>query len=90
MSTSTRKPVWLIIIIILAALPVFAFPTILGLIDPADTVAKTMAWFYLIYVVITAFFAWMCWPERKYVTWILIVIMLLSHAAMWGLACMPR
>lgn len=90
MKATRNKPLWLLIVIIAASLPVFAFPTILGMIDPANSMAKTMAWFYIIYVVITAALAWMCWPQRKYVTWILIIIMLLSHAAMWGLAFYSR
>lgn len=90
MSHYDKRPFWLLIIIVLAALPVFAFPTMLGLINPGDQVVTTMAWFYLLYVVVTAYLAWICWPERKYVTWILIALMLLTHVAMWGLVLCER
>lgn len=80
-----RRPYWLLGIIIIASLPVFTFPTLLGMINPADTVVQTMAWFYLLYILCTDYLAWICWPERKAITWILILLLLLSHLAMWGL-----
>lgn len=86
MNTENRKPVWLLIIIVIAILPVFAFPTLLGLLNAGDYEASALAWLYLFYVFFTGWLAWICWPQRKAVTWILIVLMLMSHAAMWGLA----
>lgn len=80
-----KRPWWLLVIIIICIIPVFSFPAILGMINPADETAKIMSWFYLFYVFATGYLAWICWPERKAVTWILLAILLLSHVAMWSM-----
>lgn len=81
-----KRPFWLILVIIVLSLPIFAFPTMLGMIKTGDEVARTMAWFYLIYIILTDYLAWICWPQRKAVTWILLALLVMSHFAMWGLA----
>lgn len=80
-----RRPLWLLILLIIVSLPVFTFPTLLGMINPADTVASTMAWFYLFYILLTDYLAWICWPQRKAITFVLILLLVLSHISMWGL-----
>ena len=87
---NSSRPLWLLLIIIVFSLPIFAFPTMLGLISPGQEVEKTMAWLYIIYILLTDWLAWMCWPQRKAVTWILLALLLMSHAAMWGLILYPR
>lgn len=86
MPNLNRRPWWLLVIIIIAALPVFAFPTLLSLMNEVNSEIKIITWFYLYYVIGTAYLAWICWPERKYMTWILLVLLLMSHVAIWCLA----
>lgn len=90
MGTNNKKPLWLLIVIVVAMLPVFAFPFLLGLLQTGDYEATALAWFYLFYVFLAGWLAWNCWPQRKAMTWILIVLLLMSHAAMWGLALFER
>lgn len=73
-------PKWMTVVIILAALPVFSFPVLLQLC-PSDL--KAMVWVYPIYVVVGAWLAWQCYGQRRALSWILVVLMLMSHAAIW-------
>ncbi|MCM1067759.1 MAG: hypothetical protein NC418_09340 [Muribaculaceae bacterium] len=78
-------PIWIKALIIIAALPVLAYPALLAEC-PADVAdMKPFLWFYPIYVVVSTVCAWAAWRRRPEVTWILIAVMLLTHAAMWTL-----
>ncbi len=80
--SSRRRPVWMIIVIIVAMLPALAFPKLLAMTAP-DSGQRTLVWLYPFYVAASGAFAWICWPERKEVSWVLIVLMLMTHAAIW-------
>ena len=80
-----RRPAWLLIVIILLTLPLFAFPTLLGMIKPGDQTAQSMVWLYLIYVPLTDYLAWICWPQRRTIAWVLLALLLMSHCAIWSL-----
>lgn len=81
----SRVPALIIALIIAAMLPVVMFPCWLDRC-PADSAGlRTLLWCYPPYVLLTGVLAWMCWPERPYITWILIVILLLTHAAAWAM-----
>ena len=79
-----KAPLWVWVVIILCMLPVVAFPSMLSL-TVAGSAARTFVWFYPFYVLASGICARVCWPDRKDVMWILLVLMLLSHAAMWML-----
>lgn len=83
-----RVPLWVIIMIIVVALPVAAYPTLLSMWPSVDDglEMKTLLWFYPAYVIASGVFAYICWPSRRTEAWILLALMLLSHAAMWGIA----
>lgn len=81
-----QTPLWALAIIIIAALPVFSFP---ALLTSAPSDLRAIVWLYPLYVLTAAWLAWACWPTRRLMSWILIVLMLLSHGAMWMLATMP-
>lgn len=85
MKQQRRVPVWMLIIIIVAALPVLAFPTMLNLAAGEISGYKVLVWLYPFYVIVSAWLAWQCYGRRTEMTWILIVLMILSHAAMWHL-----
>lgn len=81
-----KRPLWFLLVVIVTMLPAAAYPTLLGLWSQADGAEmKLLLTFYPVYVVASGVFAYICWPARKPEAWILIVLMLLSHAAMWGL-----
>lgn len=47
-----------------------------------DPTVKYLTYFYPAYVIATGVCAWLCYPQRKALAWILLALMLLSHAAM--------
>ena len=83
-----KKPWWLAVLIIALVLPVFSFPVLLSQVSASAEEAKVLLWLYLFYVPGTGILAWISWPERKYITWMLLVLMLMSHLAMWTLVGM--
>ncbi|MDE7427565.1 MAG: hypothetical protein K2M79_07180 [Muribaculaceae bacterium] len=81
-----KRPRWLVAVIITASLPVFMFPWLLS----AGSVAgleKALLWLYPPYVVAAAVCAYICWPARKELCVILILLLLMTHAAMWLMCC---
>ena len=79
-----KTPAWVTVVIIICMLPVLAFPTLLSMTG-ADTPARLLVWFYPFYVIASGVCAWICWPQRRDVMWILLALMVLSHLAMWML-----
>ncbi len=82
-------PWWTRAAIVLAALPVVAYPWMLAAAQQADAGVDTWLWFYPVYVVFAAICEWRSASRRPEVTWILIGLMLLTHAAMWILVRTP-
>jgi len=77
-------PIWAKFLIIISALPVLAYP---WMISNAGSEIRTFLLIYPLYVLVSAICAWICWPDRREISWILIVLMLLTHAAMLYLVC---
>lgn len=75
-------PAWVKVLIIVCALPVLALPWLLSLC-PEDSTAETFVWLYPAYVLLSAFLAWKVWPARHLLAYILLAVMLLTHAAMY-------
>lgn len=80
----TPVPTWMKIVIICCMLPVLAFPTLISAL-PQDSPVNTLVWLYPLYVLATGICAWVCYGQRRELSWILLVLMLLSHAAIWTL-----
>lgn len=86
MKPTRRVPVWMICIIIAAMLPVFSFPAMLSAAGAsASAGSKAFLWLYPFYVAATGLLAWQCYGRRSEMSWILIALLVLSHAAMWAL-----
>lgn len=79
-------PLYMKIIIIVAALPVLAFPWLLSADRAGGTENEALVWFYPIYVLAAALCAWIVYGRRPELSWILVVLMLLTHAGIWYLA----
>lgn len=88
-SPRPHAPAWMIAIIILAALPVTGLPTLLSAASASGSaqadIVRTICYFYPFYVIVSAWLAYVCYPTRRYMTWILLVLMVLTHVAMWML-----
>ncbi len=77
-----RTPRWFLMVTVLFMLPVLGFPTLLGKC-PDDSPLTTFVWFYPLYVLAAGICALMCYPARRELAWIQLVIMLLTHIALW-------
>ena len=80
MPISSRRPLWVTAVTLLALSPLALFPLLLHHIEPGMMIFAKL---YIPYAIFTAVLAWLCWPRRRDMFWILIVLLLLSHAAMW-------
>lgn len=87
MTPSPKTPWWMLVVIIVAALPVLQLPFLLS--GSGEDTPTPMLWLYPLYVVVAAYLAYQCYGERRAMAWILIALMLLSHAAMWMLVNTP-
>ncbi len=78
-------PLWMKILIIVIALPSLVFPALVPLLPP-DSVLRGLTWAYPVYGVADALCAWLCYRQRPELTWILLAVLLLSHASILYLA----
>lgn len=81
-----RVPWWMTAIIILCALPGVSFPFMGSLMTSGDLTIEGLTWFYPLYTVASAFLAWQCHGRRDLMCWIILVLLLLSHACFIYLA----
>lgn len=81
------RPKWVAVIAVAFALPLLAFPVLMDMI-PDDGINVALLKIYPIYVIVSCVLAWMCYPQRRDMMWILLILVLLSHASMWSLACL--
>ena len=84
MSVPSRPdtPKWFTLVVVIVALPALALPSLLNLCPPDF---RTMVWVYPVYVVAAALLARQCYAQRPALAWVLVVLTLLSHAAVWSM-----
>ncbi|MDE5845496.1 MAG: hypothetical protein K2H44_08965 [Muribaculaceae bacterium] len=77
---SQKVPVYVIVLIIIAALPAILTPLLLSLsTNPLPELQKIFVWLLPFYLIVAAFLSWQCYKyERTVMSWILIVIMFLT------------
>lgn len=81
-----KIPLWVKLLIIISALPVVSLPMIINQCSAARyEEIKMFLMIYPLYVLASAVMAWISYRQRREVSLILIVVMLLTHAAMWML-----
>lgn len=93
----TPIPLWFKLMVIVLTLPAAGFPI---LVSAADTVqsassvfpaigeenpVRLLAWLYPAYMAASAICSWMCWRQRREMSWILLALMLLSTASVYYL-----
>lgn len=81
-----RVPWWMILIIIVCMLPGLAFPWMLDLVVSGNAIVKGLTWFYPAYVICSGLIAYQCYGRRTALAWIILVLLLLSHACFYILA----
>lgn len=87
--SNSKTPLWMTVLIIIFLLPVFSFPVLAANIPSGDETAKTFVWIYPFYMLLSAWLAWSAYPSRSYVSWILLLLMALSTAAVWTIELHP-
>lgn len=80
-------PLWVKIAVVVCTLPVLALPW-LWAGNPGTEEGRVLLWLYPAVVLIFAVCAWKAWRSGPTLTYILLAMMLLTHAAMW-LLCYP-
>lgn len=80
----TRVPWWFTVLLVLLCVPMFSFVSFVAATPPGST-ARILAWAYPVYVPLSAVCAWMCYPDRRELAWILTVLLALCDAGMWFL-----
>lgn len=88
MPSPPATPKWMLAVIIVTLLPVFQFPVLLSDCPPVSIV-RTLLWIYPFYCLVAAYLAYQSYPQRHAIAWILIMLMVLSHVAMWMLVTTP-
>ncbi len=79
-----KFPLWAKLLIIISALPVVSLPMIINQCSAARyEEIKMFLMIYPLYVLASAVMAWISYRQRREVSLILIVVMLLTHVAMW-------
>lgn len=85
-----RAPSWFIVLVVVMALPALLAPALLSACPPdAPGIVRTLVWIYPFYVVVAAWLACLCWDSRRVMAWILLALMVLTHAGMWMLVKAP-
>lgn len=77
-------PWWMKLIIVVSSLPVLALPRLISSCPPGAP-EETFLRFYPVYVAVAALCAWLSYGRRPELTWIIVVLMWLTHGAMWML-----
>ncbi len=78
-----KRPVWLIVLVTISVLPVVGWPFLMMEYDFASRDDST--WLLLVmfpvYMIACGYLAYKCYPIRKEITYVLLVIMWLSYGA---------
>lgn len=77
-----RRPWWFTLILVLLVLPSFGTPWILA-DGPTGSLLDTLVKWYPVYLVVSAVCAWVSYPQRRDVAWILVSLMILSAIAVF-------
>lgn len=77
-----RTPWWFALLLLFLLTPIFFF---LGVAQaaPDGSELKMLLWFYPAFCIADALCAWICYPQRREVSWILIGILILSHIGVY-------
>lgn len=82
----SETPLWFKILVVVLMMPVAGLPTLLSSMGGVENPVKMLIWLYPAYVLVTGICATMCYRSRRELSWILLVLMLLSHLGVYYLA----
>ncbi|MCM1451318.1 MAG: hypothetical protein NC102_03600 [Clostridium sp.] len=73
---------WLILLLLFLLTPIFFFIGVAAE-APEGSLLQGLLWLYPAFCIADAICAWICYPQRKEITWILIGILILSHIGVY-------
>lgn len=80
MTDKRKPPRYILVIVILLMLPLVAFPWILS---TTEAEYKTLVAMYPVYVFATGVLSYQCYVSRRELFYILLVLLIMSHVAIW-------
>ncbi len=80
-----RTPVWMTVLIILMVIPVVPFYILTGASDANTEEIRYLIKIFPAFVILSGVCAYLSYPGRRELAWILIVLLALSYLAMWYL-----
>ena len=87
-SRPDSTPKWVLAVIIILMLPLFQFPFLLSLCEPGSP-AHPFLWIYPFYALLSGYLAYICYPTRRAMAWILLILLTLSHISLWLMVNTP-
>lgn len=81
-----KAPWWFTLLTIFVAIAAaFVFPEASRVLDSASWLGgEYVAWLYPLYIIFTAVLAWICYPARRPLAWILVGLMALSSIGLFA------
>ncbi len=85
-----RTPLWFTAILVAVALPTFCFiPQASRIVEEAEWLGSGYTgWIYPLCIAFTCIFAWMCYPDRRTLSWILAGVVTLLDLGLFISVCM--
>ena len=78
-SPQPHRPAWLIVILVVLTLPLLATPAYMARIPEDNGILMG----FPLYVLLTVYLAYASWPQRPYVAYILMAVLVLSYLSLF-------
>lgn len=78
------------VLIVIFCLPAFSGPWLIASLPAEAESARTLAMIYPFYMLLSGWLAWKAYPSRSYLSWILLLVMVLSTVAMYMLTSLTE
>lgn len=79
--TPAGMPLWTLAVLVSSVLPIVGWPWYMTHLDPCKEGAAFLTVVFPLFVVLCGYLAYKCYPYRREIAYILLVIMWLSYAA---------
>ncbi|MFG6386524.1 MAG: hypothetical protein K1V80_08650 [Muribaculaceae bacterium] len=80
-----RAPWWFTLLLIIIVLPGMAFiPQASAILEDARWLGTSyVGWLYPVYILLSAVIAWVCYPQRRTIAWILVALIVITMAGLF-------
>lgn len=85
-----KAPWWFTVLLVLVAFPTVAFiPQAAHILEEAEWLGSSyVGWVYPVYVLLSAFLAWISYPTRRTLAWILFALIILTDIGLFLTVCL--